>query len=166
MGIDILLTGLTVIFSLMVVFSKRTVVAAFSLLMTLLCVGAIYFQLGSIFLSAIQVLINAGAIAILFVFVMMLINIEQLPQTNSRSKVKLIISIVAMLITMGVLTLIINNNVDYLHAAILADNSMKNLFQKLFEVYYIPFELATMLLLSAIVAVVVISSHPKNPEAK
>jgi NADH-quinone oxidoreductase subunit J len=166
MGIDILLTGLTVIFSLMVVFSKRTVVAAFSLLMTLLCVGAIYFQLGSIFLSAIQVLVNAGAIAILFVFVMMLINIEQLPQTNSRSKVKLIISIVAMLITMGVLTLIINNNVDYLHAAILADNSMKNLFQKLFEVYYIPFELATMLLLSAIVAVVVISSHPKNPEAK
>ena len=55
MAIDILLTVLSVIFSLMVVFYKRPVVAAFSLLITLLCVGAIYFQLGSIFLSAVQV---------------------------------------------------------------------------------------------------------------
>ena len=74
---DVLLTILTVVFALMVVFSKKTVVAAFSLLMTLLVVAMIYFQLGAVFLSAVQVLVNAGAIAILFVFVMMLINLDQ-----------------------------------------------------------------------------------------
>lgn len=166
MGIDILLTILTVIFSLMVVFSKKTVVSAFSLLVTLLCVGAIYFQLGTIFISAIQVLINAGAIAILFVFVMMLINIEQLSNKNEKSKTKLMISTFTMLVALGVLTLVINNNIDFLTAPSLADNSMKTLFQKLFSEYYVPFELATMLLLGAVVAVVVISAHPKHQGVK
>jgi NADH-quinone oxidoreductase subunit J len=150
----------------MVVFSKKTVVSAFSLLLTLLCVGAIYFQLGSIFLSAVQVLINAGAIAILFVFVMMLINIEKQPLNGEKSKTKLIISIFTMLIVLGVLTLVINNNIDYLSVATLTDNSMKMLFQKLFTEYYVPFELATMLLLGAVVATVVISTHAKNEGAK
>jgi NADH-quinone oxidoreductase subunit J len=166
MGIDILLTLLTVVFSLMVVFSKKTVVSAFSLLLTLLCIGAIYFQLGSIFLSAVQVLINAGAIAILFVFVMMLINIEKQPINGEKSKTKLIISIFTMLIVLGVLTLVINNNIDYLSVSTLADNSMKTLFQKLFAEYYVPFELATMLLLGAVVATVVISTQPKHEGVK
>lgn len=166
MGIDILLTGLTVVFSLMVVFSKKTVVSAFSLLVTLLCVGAIYFQLGTIFISAIQVLINAGAVAILFVFVMMLINIEQLPSKTEKSKTKLLISTFTMLVALGVLTLVVNNNIDFLSATSFTDNSMKTLFQKLFNEYYVPFELATMLLLGAVVAVVVISSHPRHKGVK
>jgi NADH-quinone oxidoreductase subunit J len=166
MGIDILLTVLTVVFSLMVVFSKKTVVSAFSLLLTLLCVGAIYFQLGSVFLSAVQVLINAGAIAILFVFVMMLINIEKQPINGEKSKTKLIISIFTMLIVLGVLTLVINNNIDYISVSTLADNSMKTLFQKLFSEYYVPFELATMLLLGAVVATVVISTQHKHEGVK
>ena len=164
MAIDILLTVLSVIFSLMVVFSKRPVVAAFSLLITLLCVGAIYFQLGSIFLSAVQVLVNAGAIAILFVFVMMLINLEHLPQSKDKHRGKLVVSIFTMLVVTGVLILIINNNMDYHSSPNLTDNSMKTLFQKLFDNYYIPFELATMLLLAAVVAVIVISTHPKKHE--
>lgn len=161
MGIDILLTALTVVFALMVVFSKRTVVSALSLLVTLLCVGAIYFQLGSVFLSAIQVLINAGAIAILFVFVMMLINIEDIVVKHEKTKLKLIVSIFTMLVALGVFTLVINNNIETLSVSTLLDNSMKTLFQKLFSEYYVPFELATMLLLATVVAVIVISSHPK-----
>ncbi len=162
MGIDILLTALTVVFALMVVFSKRTVVSALSLLVTLICVGAIYFQLGSVFLSAIQVLINAGAIAILFVFVMMLINIEEIVVKHEKTKLKLMVSIFTMLVALGVFTLVINNNIETLSVSTLVDSSMKTLFQKLFSEYYVPFELATMLLLATVVAVIVISSHPKT----
>jgi NADH-quinone oxidoreductase subunit J len=165
MGIDILLTMLTVVFSLMVVFSKKTVVSAFSLLVTLLCIGAIYFQLGSVFLSAVQVLINAGAIAILFVFVMMLINVEELSVKHDKSKWKLIISIFTLLVVLGVLTLVVNNNIDFLTTSTLVDNSMKTLFNKLFNEYYLPFELATMLLLGAVVAVVTLSTEPKHQGA-
>lgn len=160
---DVFLTFLTVIFALIVVFSKRTVVSAFALLMTLLSLAMIYFQLGTIFLSAVQVLINAGAIAILFVFVMMLINLEQLPTAREKSKVKLIISTFTMLVVMGVLALVINNNIEVLSLINLADNSMKALFDKLFNSYFLPFEMATVLLLAAIVACIVITGHGEDP---
>lgn len=164
MAIDILLTILTVAFALMVVFSKRTVVAAFSLLMTLLVIGMIYFQLGTVFISAVQVLVNAGAIAILFVFVMMLIDVDQYVNNRERSKLKLIVSTIAVLILLGVFAIVINSNIDTLSNVNLLDNSMKSLFEKLFDVYYLPFELATMLLLAAIVACIVIASHEKNQQ--
>ncbi len=162
MAADILLTILTVVFALMVVFSKRTVVAAFSLLMTLLVIGMIYFQLGTVFLSAVQVLVNAGAIAILFVFVMMLIDVEQFTNNRERNKWKLIASTITVLILLGVFAIVINNNIESLSAVNLSDNSMKTLFAKLFDVYYLPFELATMLLLAAIVACVVLATHDKH----
>lgn len=164
MTIDILLTLLTTVFALAVVFSKRTVVAAFALLMTLLSIAMIYFQLGTIFLSAVQVLINAGAIAILFVFVMMLINLDQFSNNREKSKVKLIISSFTILVILGVFALVINNNIESLSLVNLSDNSMKTLFDKLFNTYYLPFEMATVLLLSAIVACVVITTYVKNEE--
>lgn len=164
MAADILLTTLTVVFALMVVFSKKTVVAAFALLMTLLVVAMIYFQLGTVFLSAVQVLINAGAIAILFVFVMMLINLEQFSNNREKNKIKLVISTFTMLVVLGVLALVINNNIETLSIVNLTDNSMKTLFDKLFNSYYLPFEMATMLLLAAIVACIVITTHGKNED--
>jgi NADH-quinone oxidoreductase subunit J len=130
--------------------------------MSLLCVAMIYFQLGSNFLAAIQVLVNAGAVAILFVFVMMLINLDQFNSAREKNKIKLVLTILSMLIAMGVFTLIINNNVDLLNTDNLQETTMLQLFEKLFSTYYLPFELATMLLLGSIVAVVVLTSHYKE----
>jgi NADH-quinone oxidoreductase subunit J len=158
---DIFLTIITMVFALMVVFSKKTVVSAFALLMTLLSIAMIYFQLGTVFLAAIQVLVNAGAIAILFVFVMMLINLEQFSNNRERGKVKLVISAFTILVVMGVFALIFNNNIEVLTVVNVTDNSMKALFEKLFSVYYLPFEMATVLLLGALVACIVITGHDK-----
>ena len=158
---DIFLTIITMAFALMVVFSKKTVVSAFALLMTLLSIAMIYFQLGTVFLAAIQVLVNAGAVAILFVFVMMLINLEQFQNNREKGKMKLIISSVTVLIIFGVFALIMNNNIEVLTSNNISDNSMKLLFEKLFNVYYLPFEMATVLLLAALVACVVITGHEK-----
>ena len=162
MLVDIFLTALTAAFALMVVFSKKTVVSAFALLVTLLSLAMIYFQLGTVFLSAVQVLINAGAIAILFVFVMMLINLEQFSNNREKSKIKLIITTFTMLVALGVFALVINNNIEALSINNLADNSMKTMFAKLFDNYYLPFEMATVLLLGAIVACIVITGHEKH----
>ena len=161
MASDILLTIVTMVFALMVVFSKKTVVAAFALLMTLLSIAMIYFQLGTVFLAAIQVLVNAGAVAILFVFVMMLINLEQFQNNREKGKVKLIISALTILIILGVFSLIFNNNIEVLTVVNLADNTMKSLFDKLFSVYFLPFEMATVLLLASLVACIVITGHEK-----
>lgn len=162
MLVDLLLTGLVVFFACLTVFSKKTVISAFSLLMTLVGIAGIYYQLGSIFLSFIQVLVNAGAVAILFVFVMMLIDLERFPNNIERSKIKLIITVLTSLVSLGVLALIINNNIDTITVVNLSDSSMKALFDRLFTQYFVPFELATVLLLAAIVAVVVIANSDKH----
>lgn len=163
MGIaDIVLTIMTLVFALLTVFSRKTVVSAFCLLMTLLSIAGIYFQLGMMFLTAIQILVNAGAIAILFVFVMMLINLEQFQNNMEKNKFKLIFSVVATLVVFGVLALVLTNNLEGFTQNQLADNSMQTLFAKLFDVYYLPFELATVLLLAAIVASIAITFQAKE----
>jgi NADH:ubiquinone oxidoreductase subunit 6 (subunit J) len=96
---------------------------------------------------------------------MMLINIEEMSNKFEKTKLKLLISTFTMLVALGVFTLVINNNIDYLSTSQLNDNSMKTLFQKLFDEYYVPFELATVLLLGAVVAAVVISAHPNRQGA-
>lgn len=155
---DFFLTLLTAFFALMVVFSKKTIISAFALLMTLLSLALIYFQLGTMFLSAVQVLVNAGAIAILFIFVMMLINLEQIPNDKEKSKKKLVISAIAIAIVLGVFTFIVSNNIDALTTVNLTENSMPALFATLFSGYFLPFEIVTVLLLASIVACVVITT--------
>jgi len=92
---------------------------------------------------------------------MMLINLEQFQNNREKSKWKLIVSTLTMLVLLGVFALVINNNIEALSVVNLTDNSMKTLFAKLFDVYYLPFEMATVLLLASIVASIVITSHDK-----
>ncbi|MFZ4712933.1 MAG: NADH-quinone oxidoreductase subunit J [Bacteriovoracaceae bacterium] len=154
MALDILLTVVCSVFALVVVISSNPMVSAFALLTMFVTMAGIFFQLGSPFISAIQVLVYAGAIAILFIFVLMLLNIEDLKKHPSRSNVKPIIGIVAALILLGVFSLIITNNFDYLSTDKLPETNMMTLFNQLFQKYLVPFELATMLLLASVVAVV------------
>lgn len=159
---DILLTIVTMAFALMVVFSKKTVVAALSLLVTMLCIALIYFQLGAAFLAAVQVLINAGAIAILFVFVMMLINLEQFQNNREVNKTKLGVTIAASVVVFLIIAKVIASNIETLSVNNITDNSMYLIFDKLFSTYYIPFELASVLMLAAMVACVVITGANKK----
>ncbi len=154
MAIDILLTVICSIFALVVVISSNPMVSAFSLLTMFVAMAGIFFQLGSTFISAIQVLVYAGAIAILFIFVLMLLNIDDYKKHLSRNNVKPIVGIVSAMVLLGVFSIIITNNFDYLSKDQLPQTNMMDLFKELFEKYLVPFELATMLLLASVVTVV------------
>lgn len=154
MTLDILLSLFCAILAIVVVVSSNPMVSAFSLLTMFVGLAGIFFQLGSSFLSAIQVLVYAGAIAILFIFVLMLLNIEDLKKIPERTNLKPIVGIIATLVLLGVFSIIITNNLDYLSTDKLVQTDMIKLFQKLFEKYLVPFELATMLLLGSIVAII------------
>ncbi len=154
---DVSLCLFAAVFAVVVVFNKNPVVAAFSLLLMFIGFGGIYFRLGSVFLTTIQILVYAGAIAILFVFVLMLMNLEETKTFIPTKNFSLFAGIVAILAMFGILTIIIFNNTDYLATDKLPEVSMNTLFTKLFETYLVPFELSTLLLLGATVAVVFIS---------
>lgn len=73
---QIIVAALTVIAALNVLLAKNPVVSAMSLMATLFMTGALYFGLGAFFIGAVQVLIYAGAISVLFVFIVMLLDMR------------------------------------------------------------------------------------------
>lgn len=71
-----LFAGLAVGFALLVVLKRNPVASAFSLIMVFFCFAAIYALMGAHLLAALQILVYAGAIMVLFVFVIMLLNAD------------------------------------------------------------------------------------------
>lgn len=69
---------LAVLTSLVVVLAPNPIVSAMALMGTLFLTGGLYFAIGSFFIGAAQILIYAGAIAVLFAFIVMLLDIKPL----------------------------------------------------------------------------------------
>lgn len=169
MALDIILAVFCAVFAIIVVVSTNPIVSAFALLTMFIGMGGIFFQLGSTFLSAIQVLVYAGAISILFVFVLMLLNLDDLKKLPTKAQLRPIIGIISSLIILGVFSILITNNLDYLNQDFVPKAEMDILFKQLFEKYLVPFELATMLLLAAVVSVIGMlkkSFSEKNSESR
>lgn len=70
-------SALTVAFSLAVIFMKNPVSSALSLVASFFCVSALFILMHATFLGVVQVLIYAGAILVLFLFVLMLLNLQE-----------------------------------------------------------------------------------------
>ena len=72
--------------SILVVWMRNPVHSALFLLMTFLCVAALFVMKAAEFVAAVQVLVYAGGIMVLFLFVVMLINVRHLPEERVTSK--------------------------------------------------------------------------------
>lgn len=166
------LAGLITLCSIMVVASRNPVTSAVFLVVDLFCVAGLYAQMDAHFVAAIQVLVYAGAIVVLFMFVIMLLNLE--PETMQGFRVSapevgiLLVTIIGF--TGVAVTMVLGEpsgaNGGMTPAAI--ETAGGNTFavgMVLFTRYLWPFELASILILLAIVASVVIAKKDK-PAAK
>jgi len=80
--------------AVIVVAQRNPIYSAFSLIITLCSLSAIYGLLGSPFIAILQVVVYAGAIMVLFLFVLMLLNVrpeERAPGSNARMKLAAIV---------------------------------------------------------------------------
>jgi len=76
--------GLAVVSALVVIGQKNPIYSAFALIVTLCSLSVIFGLLGSPFIAALQVIVYAGAIMVLFLFVLMLLNVKREPDTPTR----------------------------------------------------------------------------------
>ena len=72
--------------SILVVWMRNPVHSALFLLLTFLCVAVLFIMKAAEFVAAVQVLVYAGGILVLFLFVVMLINVRHLPEERVTSK--------------------------------------------------------------------------------
>ena len=155
----ILLSVLAIGSSLMVITRKNPVHSVLYLVITFFAISGHYILLNAQFLAVVNIIVYAGAIMVLFLFVVMLMNLnaEVEPQKNKLLQFAGVISggslfliIIAALIKSKAITGAVQLQTgDY--------GLIKNLGKILFNDYVLPFEISSILFLSAMIGAVVIS---------
>jgi NADH-quinone oxidoreductase subunit J len=147
--------------SLLFVTRKSPVAAALWLVNVMFCISALFVMLDAQFIGAIQVLVYAGAIMVVFIFVVMLLNlghpaeIQDLRGTGTRITAGLVgLAMLAEVLVLARVTLPVE-----LPVAAAGTNVTTSVASVLFHEYLLPFELTSVLLLAAIVGAVVLAKR-------
>lgn len=143
--------------------SRSPVNSALWLILTLFCVAGIYLTLNATFIAVIQVLVYAGAIMVLFLFVIMLLNLAALPDVRRFEWRKG----VAYVLSMGLLSMlsfVVASSLGVLPEpqtlqASAASGTANTLAKSLFVEYALPFEMIGILLLAATIGAVMLSKR-------
>jgi NADH-quinone oxidoreductase subunit J len=147
--------GLTALLSGIVVVSHRNpVYSTMSLVVTLVSTAVLFVLLGSPFLAALQILLYTGAILVLFLFVIMLLNIGRERAGTGRTTLQTWSALILALILAGALCRLLWDAHGTAQAAPLDASfvAMRGVSELLFSVYLLPFEMIGLLLLVAVVA--------------
>ena len=150
--------AIAVIFALVVVLHRNPVVGALSLVASFFALAVMYVLLEAPFLAALQVIVYAGAIMVLFLFVIMLLNLQKQPEEPTRPIQQFLGYVGSAAFGIGLVYYLSKYAVMELPSGpFLAD--ARTIGVKLFEVYIFPFEAVSILLLAAIVGALVLSGR-------
>ena len=168
--------GLAVLSALLVVLnplSRNPVTSAMFLVMTMISISGLFVLLGAYFLAAVQILVYAGAVMVLFLFVIMLLDLQE----TARRKLNLV-SLAMGILAGGALFLVYKSSLESTYGEapqqheVAADagqaeaapakvvGSTQALGQALFSAgngFILPFEIVSVLLLVAMVGVILLS---------
>ena len=158
------LGALMTISSVMVVAGRNPVISAMFLVGQLFTLACMYALLGAHFLAAIQVIVYAGAIMVLFVFVIMLLNIQPEALAGPRlPAVEIAMLLLTIVSFIGISIALVSETATTVRGAYSLDAIEKvggNTYvvgMELFSTYLWPFELASVLILLAIIASIIIA---------
>jgi NADH-quinone oxidoreductase subunit J len=162
-----ILSFLAIMFALMVVFSRNPVNSVLYLVLTFFCIAGHYLLMNAQFLAVVHIAVYAGAIMVLFLFVIMLMNLNQdaEPQKNAVSKVIAgTLGGMLLLVLVGALKGTEELGItEYGHSEI---GLVRNLGKVLFGEFLFPFEIVSILLLSALVGAIMIGKKDEAPANK
>ncbi|HTV61059.1 MAG TPA: NADH-quinone oxidoreductase subunit J [Verrucomicrobiae bacterium] len=137
-------------------FSRNPVTSAMFLVLTIISMAGLFVLLHAFFLAAVQILVYAGAVIVLFLFVIMLLDLK----AEARRKIK-IYGLIAGLVSVGAILALFFKNL--ISTALNAGSSptiegtTEALGKLLFTGYVLPFEVVSVLLLVAMIGVILLS---------
>jgi NADH-quinone oxidoreductase subunit J len=154
------LAAISILTALMMVLSKNPVHSVLYLILTFFAIAGQYILLNAQFLAVVHIIVYAGAIMVLFLFVLMLLNLskETEPQKSVRWKINAGITSGMLLVTLvGALR-------GGIEVSVPATSNEKvglveNLGMVLFTDFVVPFEIAGILFLAAMVGAVLVGKR-------
>jgi NADH-quinone oxidoreductase subunit J len=146
--------------AIVVVVHKSPVYSTLSLVLTLFSTAVLFVLLGAPFLGALQVLVYAGAIVVLFLFVIMLLNIQKEESAHGAGAQRWV-ALLGAIILFGMLGLGFWRGGFAQVGPLTAESvSLKALATELFSRYLLPFEIVGLLLLVAVIGATVAARRP------
>lgn len=156
------LAFLTLLSGLMVVFSKNPVHSVLFLIVCFFTIAGHYVMLQAEFLAIVHIIVYTGAIMVLFLFVIMLLNLNKENEGHKSAILQFASVISASALGLVILAAskdtVLLSDVPALEAG---TGAVKNIGQKLFSDFLLPFEVCSVLFLSAMIGVVLITRKEK-----
>ena len=161
----ILLAFVAIVAAVLMVSSKNAVHSALWLVLNFSSIAILYVILNAPFIAMVQITVYAGAIMVLFLFVIMLLGAEQLRgvrQAVGGERWHRVLAVIFGLILVASFALVLLQGAVEAGTAEMVDSSPTALGLRLFEAYTFPFELTGVLLLAAIIGVAIFSAKKKK----
>jgi NADH-quinone oxidoreductase subunit J len=151
--------GLCVAGAVNLLVQRHPISSALSLIVVMASLAVEYLLLGAEFVAAVQVIIYAGAIMVLFVFVIMLLNAGEEERTKG-SRVAMILGVPGMLLGGLLVAWVLLHQTDHVKVPLGAMHGPpKTIGWLLFHDFLLPFEITSILILIAILGAVVLASR-------
>ena len=157
------LTFLAVLSALMVIFSRNPVFSVLYLILTFFAIAGHYILLNAQFLAAVHVIVYSGAIMVLFLYVIMMLNLNSESEPHKSNLIK-----AAAVISGGIFLLVmvsVLKSADGLEITQTSDNQIgmvKTLGIVLYDKYMLPFEVSALLFLTAMIGATMIGKKEVN----
>lgn len=156
-----------------VITTRNPVHAALSLVLTLFGVAVLFVAQQAHFLAAVQVIVYAGAIVVMFLFVIMLLGVDRV-DAHGRERLKVqrplallfAVATVAMIVAIGGVSFDDTGARSQGGTLSGAGSDIGKLADSIFTQYLLPFELTSLLLVIAVVGAVVLARRPGADEEK
>ena len=160
-----LFAAIAVIFALVVVLHRNPVVGALSLVAAFFALAVMYVLLDAPFLAALQVIVYAGAIMVLFLFVIMLLNLQHVAESPTRPIQQFLGYTSCAAFGIGLVYFLAKYAVLGPPAEVFKATAY-DIGVRLFEAYIFPFEMVSILLLAAIVGALLLSGRRTSEVTK
>ena len=151
-----LFSGLMLICAALVVANRNPVTSAMLLILVFFFMAGLFVLLEAFFLAVIQVLVYAGAVMVLFLFVMMLLDIRP-SQMHGRNAAAVLAGLSLGFAFLVEFWLILRRSTLPAESPIKLDAGIHPIGRLLFSQYLLPFEITSLLLLAALIGVVLLS---------
>jgi NADH-quinone oxidoreductase subunit J len=144
--------------ALMMITSKNPVYSVLWLIGTFFSISGHYILLNAQFLAIVNIIVYAGAIMVLFLFVIMLMNLNKETEPRKNRWLKFAGAVAGGCLLLVLVAALRNTEIKHQLAEVNTGNIglIQNLGKELFSTYVVPFEISSILFLSAMVGAVVI----------
>ncbi len=156
----VLLAVLAIATALGIVLNKNTVNSVLLLVLNLLSVAGLYLLLQAQFLAIIQVVIYAGAIMVLFLFVIMLLNVDDEESLFDKFRIRYLLAFLLVVVVFGQILYSLGGVAEMLpeiSPEMAQVGTVEAVSEVMYTNYLIPFEMTAILLTAAVVGALLIA---------